>query len=360
MKRLICVLTALMLVLGGCQAAEAAPTAEELMAAVQESMEAGAYEEAEAALMQVLTMEPESYEANYALGCVYRALGDNEQAAEALKAAAEYAGENKEALYELSDVYLNTGEYQKAISALGGEAQGNTMAPEAAVALIAGYMAAGEYEKAITFFSYSSVQEYFMGLDEDEEIYFGGFDEAGQKQGRGVCMYEKGRYLYVGDYEAGIRSGSGIWMNGLRVDSETGLVKNSADDVKASYYQGEWANDMPNGEGAYYFMYSEEDGDYTARIGTYVDGLENGDMTIVAGEHSCPYEADMGVRKLNGYEYKMPDGSVLYYYALCEPHEAQCGENWTLKEWQLDAQWGISPWGAVKVSKPEAEEPAAE
>ena len=51
--------------------------------------------------------------------------------------------------------------------------------------------------------------------------------------------------------------------------------------------------------------------------------------------------------------YKPKDGPTQYYYTICSAHK-KCGDGWTLKEYQLDAQWGVMPWGATKVTDPNA------
>ena len=72
-------------------------------------------------------------------------------------------------------------------------------------------------------------------------------------------------------------------------------------------------------------------------------------------DHAAPYTSDMGVRRVMGDKYKYKDDTyTYYYYAMCETHKGQCSGNWALKEYQLDAQWGVVPWGTTKVVDPNA------
>lgn len=83
------------------------------------------------------------------------------------------------------------------------------------------------------------------------------------------------------------------------------------------------------------------------RSGNYANGLEDGEMLVSSpdaeaegGYHSCAYTASMGVRRTTGKTFKFADGTVGYFYDLCD----DCA-GWTILEEQLEYQWGIQPWG---------------
>ncbi|MBQ7091303.1 MAG: hypothetical protein IJN83_01445 [Clostridia bacterium] len=87
------------------------------------------------------------------------------------------------------------------------------------------------------------------------DVYFGGFDENGQRLGIGVGLYKKG-YMYMGEYSGGVRSSAGslYYPNGM-------------------FFTGAWRNDLPNGIGILAY-----DFDTIYQTGTWVNGLEDGEM----------------------------------------------------------------------------------
>ena len=86
-----------------------------------------------------------------------------------------------------------------------------------------------------------------------------------QEGAYGIGWY--GNFIYIGDYAGEIRSGSGFWIS-LR----------NPDELKY-WFEGEWANDMPNGMGtafSYLPLNRHPDQYY---YGMLVDGLWDGSMT---------------------------------------------------------------------------------
>ncbi|MBR6771727.1 MAG: hypothetical protein IKM28_10990, partial [Lachnospiraceae bacterium] len=109
--------------------------------------------------------------------------------------------------------------------------------------------------------------------------YMGGTDDTGQPQGKGLAIYADNQYYY-GDWEAGSRSGSGMWIKYYVY--EDGLVDGLC--LQHSY-SGEWAGDLPHGKGAEHYDFVEEnlekDKGYNRNfIGTFHQGLYHGEIYI--------------------------------------------------------------------------------
>ena len=364
MKRILIVAVIMAMLMSGCsvmmstmEQGATQPTVEEMLAQALQLSNAGNYEEAILLYEAIIEIEPNNYEAGYGLGHAYRSVGRTMDAISILKKAAKLSTDDKRAMYELGYAYLDAGEYSNARDAVRMEKTGDDMAPEVAILLVLSYAAEGSYDTAVSFFENKSVQDYFMSMNENKVIYFGPYNAAGQMHGKGVGIYDRGQYIYCGEYKNGIRSGHGVWLDGIRIDDETGLPKNGLPDKKDAYdyYEGAWENDKPNGYGEYHVIYPKEGNLSATRSGNYPDGYENGEMTVSFADHAAPYTSDMGVRRLMGDKYKYKDDTyTYYYYAMCETHKGQCSGNWALKEYQLDAQWGVVPWGTTKVVDPNA------
>ena len=362
MKRILIVAVIMATLMSGCsvmmstmEQGATQPTVEEMLAQALQLSNAGNYEEAILLYEAIIEIEPNNYEAGYGLGHAYRSVGRTMDAISILKKAAKLSADDKRAMYELGYAYLDAGEYSNARDAVRMEKTGDDMAPEVAILLVLSYAAEGSYDTAVSFFENKSVQDYFMSMNENKVIYFGPYNAAGQMHGKGVGIYDRGQYIYCGEYKNGQKSGHGVWLNGIRIDDETGLPKNGLPDKKDAYdyYEGAWENDKPNGYGEYHVIYPKEGNLSATRSGNYTDGYENGEMTVYWADHSATYTSNMGVRVLIDKTYKPKDGPTQYYYTICSVHK-KCGDGWTLKEYQLDAQWGVVPWGTMKVVDPNA------
>lgn len=365
MRRILIAVVITAMLMSGCSAmmsamgqGEKQPTVEEMLSQALELSNAGNYEEAILLYETVIEIEPNNYEAGYGLGHAYRSTGRTTDAISILEKTAKLSTDDKRAMYELGYSYLDAGEYQKARDTVKSEKTGNDMAPEVAILLVLSYSAEGDYDMAVSFFDNKSVQDYFMSMSENNVLYFGPYNAAGQMHGKGVGIYDRGQYIYCGEYKNGLRSGHGVWLKGIRLDEETGLPKNGTSDSKPdskmsyTYFEGAWENDKPNGYGENHLIYPQEGDLSVTRSGNYTDGYENGEMAVSWGECTATYVSDMGVRELLDKTYEPKDGPKQYYYAICSVHKG--GDGWTLKEYQLDAKWGVMPWGATKVTDPNA------
>ena len=353
MKKVVAVLLLVMFIVSGCQGApdavEAPPTIEELIADALAHSARGEYQEAILIYEAIIEIEPDNYEANYGLGYVYRRIGRTVDAIKLLNKAATLAGDgDTRAMYELSCAYLDEGNYDEAEKLIRDNAEDVEMTPELATVLLLKRVVNNEYREAIELLEMDMFEKYLLDLDENAVIYFGEYDSEGRRHGRGVGIYHRGQYIYNGEYSEGLRCGEGTWLRGIRLDEEGAVIEREpSDQIKIGFFKGNWENDMPNGYGENHINYVEQ-GTYATRSGNYTNGLENGDMVVTFGEHSAPYESNMGSRVLSGetYEYtnELGEEVVTHYYAYCTTCDTGGGD-WVIYDDQLDFQWGIRPWG---------------
>ena len=85
--------------------------------------------------------------------------------------------------------------------------------------------------------------------------------------------------FYYGSRENGVRSGQGVAFRALDPDSD------SFYHGEYKVYEGNWANDMPNGQGTEFCKVSaeklpENTGLFTMRSGEFADGLFNGRIEV--------------------------------------------------------------------------------
>ena len=122
-------------------------------------------------------------------------------------------------------------------------------------------------------------EEYVAFADEvigDNSYYLGDYDVDGKREGYGVAVYENG-YFYYGQFHDNVRSGQGVMMRASYSESSS---------IGSFIYDGEWADDKPNGNGvakSNYFKDRISASDFATKeiSGNYTNGLENGTMTLV-------------------------------------------------------------------------------
>lgn len=118
----------------------------------------------------------------------------------------------------------------------------------------------------------------------DNFYYYGDLNKDGMPEGRGLAVYSDDRY-YCGEWSNGKRNGKGMWLQIF--PDELGTVK-SINAVTEHSYNGEWLNDLPNGEGQEHISY-----DYSAInpskeplianvIGGFKDGFYNENLYIMS------------------------------------------------------------------------------
>ncbi len=119
---------------------------------------------------------------------------------------------------------------------------------------------------------YISLSDEVIG---DVSFYYGDKDANGNREGTGIAVYENG-YYYYGSFSGNCRSGHGIWMRAVYAEASS---------IGSFIYDGEWENDMPNGEGEstsnfYSGKISSSELVRSVIKGHYNNGLEEGKMVL--------------------------------------------------------------------------------
>ena len=114
----------------------------------------------------------------------------------------------------------------------------------------------------------------------NDYYYYGETDEEGNPDGKGLAVYANSQYYY-GYWSQGKRWGTGTWIS---------FYPNySTNVVKEHMYNGEWADDLPDGTGQEHLDYrmeymNTEDIYLQNAIGGYSQGKYNGDMYVITLE----------------------------------------------------------------------------
>lgn len=118
------------------------------------------------------------------------------------------------------------------------------------------------------------------GLENTGSYYYmGDVDAEGKPDGTGLAIYEQNTYYY-GSWSHGVRSGDGRWYRFYidKVGQPTTKKK-----YQAHSYSGQWANDLPNGEGAEHYDVDITQLQVRERIlqnvvGNFTNGLYDGEL----------------------------------------------------------------------------------
>ncbi len=115
--------------------------------------------------------------------------------------------------------------------------------------------------------------------DEETFYYYGERNAAGAPEGTGIACYADNAYYY-GEWVNGKREGSGRWIK-YYVYYDDDVTSDRA--YTMHMYMGDWANDMPNGEGQEHYdldmgQAAKKDRYLQNVIGTFRDGLYSGEM----------------------------------------------------------------------------------
>lgn len=117
-------------------------------------------------------------------------------------------------------------------------------------------------------------------LNTGEYYYQGDVDSEGKPDGTGLAIYERNSY-YFGEWSHGKKSGRGTWFR-FYIGQKN---KENAMGIYASHsYSGEWANDLPNGEGAEHYEVDISKIDTSKKlmiqnvVGNFADGLYDGEL----------------------------------------------------------------------------------
>ena len=85
--------------------------------------------------------------------------------------------------------------------------------------------------------------------DTNQYYYIGDVNSDGKPNGKGLAIYEDNSYYY-GDWVDGVRSGGGTWFR-FYINEKS--KRNFMGAYTAHVYSGEWADDLPNGQGAEHY-----------------------------------------------------------------------------------------------------------
>ncbi len=112
--------------------------------------------------------------------------------------------------------------------------------------------------------------------------YYGTLDKNGLPSGNGVAVYANNAY-YCGEWKNGKRHGNGMW---LQIYPDKPATLNGVSGVMVHSYNGQWQNDLPNGEGQEHFEYDLEimegnDEVITNVIGKFKDGYYDDELYIM-------------------------------------------------------------------------------
>lgn len=117
-------------------------------------------------------------------------------------------------------------------------------------------------------------------LGTGEYYYQGDVDSEGKPNGTGLAIYERNSY-YFGEWSHGKKSGRGTWFR-FYIGQKN---KENAMGIYVSHsYSGEWANDLPNGEGAEHYEVDISKIDTSKKlmiqnvVGNFTDGLYDGEL----------------------------------------------------------------------------------
>jgi len=115
----------------------------------------------------------------------------------------------------------------------------------------------------------------------DEYYYYGSVDANNVPNGKGLAIYADDTY-YFGDWNKGLRSGDGMW---LRIYIDKPATVGAYTGVLEHQYNGQFKNDLPNGNGQEHFTYdtSKVTGELciTNAIGGFKNGYYNGELYIM-------------------------------------------------------------------------------
>ncbi len=117
--------------------------------------------------------------------------------------------------------------------------------------------------------------------DQDTFYYYGERNAQGQPEGTGIACYADNEYYY-GEWVNGRREGVGRWIK-FYIYYDDDKVSDRAYTVHM--YLGEWAADLPNGDGQEHYdldmsQAAKEDRYIQNVIGTFRDGMYDGEMYL--------------------------------------------------------------------------------
>ena len=139
----------------------------------------------------------------------------------------------------------------------------------------------------------------------NEYYYYGETDASNVPNGKGLAIYADDTY-YFGEWSKGLRSGNGMWLR-IYPDGATNVGRYTG--VLEHQYNGQFKNDLPNGNGQEHYTYKEGGASGELSIANAIGGFKNGYysgeiyiMTIDSDDRTYDWYADA----LNGvFKYQV-------------------------------------------------------
>lgn len=132
----------------------------------------------------------------------------------------------------------------------------------------------------------------------NQYYYIGDVDGEGKPDGTGLAIYENNSYYY-GGWSHGVRSGDGRWYRFYidKVGQPTTKKK-----YQAHSYSGQWADDLPNGEGAEHYDVDTTQLQVRERtlqnvVGNFTNGLYDGELYANTVDYTGNVEEWSGTAK---------------------------------------------------------------
>lgn len=130
----------------------------------------------------------------------------------------------------------------------------------------------------------------------NQYYYMGDVNGNGSPEGKGLAIYEGNSYYY-GDWSDGKRNGEGIWFKFYIGQSDK---DNAMGKYMAHSYSGQWAGDLPNGQGAEHYDVDLSKLAVRERIlqnvvGNFSDGLYDGELYANTVDYTGNVEEWSGV-----------------------------------------------------------------
>lgn len=141
---------------------------------------------------------------------------------------------------------------------------------------------------------YVKLSEGLKGTD--QYYYNGDVNSDGKPDGQGLAIYEDNSYYY-GGWTDGVRSGNGTWFK-FYIGKKN--KTNAMGKYIAHSYSGEWANDLPNGQGAEHYEADISKLQVRERIlqnvvGNFTDGLYDGELYMNTVDYTGNVEEWSGI-----------------------------------------------------------------
>lgn len=160
------------------------------------------------------------------------------------------------------------------------------------LAELAGYWEEYKMDAVGDLIRLERIRAYTNDLKDSKQFYYyGETDETKSPNGRGLAIYADNTYYY-GDWKKGLRDGNGMW---LRIYPDEPGVEGKYTDILEHQYNGEFKNDLPNGEGQEHYTYGNEEFDYYNSeiimnvIGNFKNGYYDGDIYLMTRVHGKAY-----------------------------------------------------------------------